>query len=220
VKIAGKIKKKRKKGEIRMNIHGILENTSVQCMTAAKAMEQKQEPGQELKPGQTKQEARPERTWPPSYDQYCSEDRNHRIASDSLQEASKQELKSASQPDKQEPNSLSQPDKQEPKSLSQPEPIPSSDSANEAEGKKGPEKDNRSGKEEETKKSETCTANTDQVDREIEKLKKKKKELEQQIQSETDEKKLSSLEKRLAQIEYELQQKDNDSYRRQHTVFT
>ena len=66
---------------------------------------------------------------------------------------------------------------------------------------------------------EKCTGNTDRVDREIEKLKRKKKELEGQIHSETDDKKIEQLEKELAQVERELSQKDNDAYRRQHTVF-
>ncbi|MCI9105545.1 MAG: hypothetical protein HFG56_07420 [Lachnospiraceae bacterium] len=69
------------------------------------------------------------------------------------------------------------------------------------------------------KKVEKCTGNTDRVDREIEKLKRKKKELEGQIHSETDDKKIEQLEKELAQVERELSQKDNDAYRRQHTVF-
>lgn len=69
-------------------------------------------------------------------------------------------------------------------------------------------------------KGKTCTANTDKVDREIEKLKKKKAELEQQLNSEKDERKIGELEKELAQVERELRQKDNDTYRRQHTQFT
>ncbi len=68
-------------------------------------------------------------------------------------------------------------------------------------------------------KAESCTGNTDKVDREIEKLKKKQEELERQINSETDDTKLKELEKRLAQIERELSQKDNDTYRRQHATF-
>lgn len=69
-------------------------------------------------------------------------------------------------------------------------------------------------------KEASCTGNTDKVDREIEKLKKKKAELEQQLSSETDERKIKSLEKELAQVERELSQKDNDAYRRQHAVYT
>lgn len=62
-----------------------------------------------------------------------------------------------------------------------------------------------------------CTTNTDKVDREIEKLKEKKQQLEQQIRSASgNEKKVQELEKKLAQIESELSQKDNDTYRRQN----
>ena len=69
-------------------------------------------------------------------------------------------------------------------------------------------------------KTEKCTGNTDKVDREIEKLKKRKKELESQLRTEEDEGKRRSLEGELAQVERELSQKDNDGYRRQHTVFS
>ena len=68
---------------------------------------------------------------------------------------------------------------------------------------------------------EKCTGNTDQVDREIEKLKEKKQQLEQQIKMASgDEEKVKELENQLAQVENELSQKDNDTYRRQHSVFT
>lgn len=70
------------------------------------------------------------------------------------------------------------------------------------------------------KKAETCTGNTDKVDREIKKLKKEKEELEQKINSEQDETKLRELEKKLEQVEQELRQKDNDTYRRQHAEFS
>lgn len=70
------------------------------------------------------------------------------------------------------------------------------------------------------KKAEKCTADTSKVDREIERLKKKKGQLEKQIHSAKDEKKIKALEKELQQVEKELQQKDNDGYRRQHTVFS
>lgn len=67
------------------------------------------------------------------------------------------------------------------------------------------------------KSAEKCTTNTDKVDREIEKLKEKKQQLEQQIRSASgNEKKVRELEKKLAQIEGELSQKDNDIYRRQN----
>ena len=58
------------------------------------------------------------------------------------------------------------------------------------------------------------------MDREIEKLKKKQKELEQRLNAETDEAKIKDLERQLAQVERELKQKDNDTYRRQHSTFT
>lgn len=67
-------------------------------------------------------------------------------------------------------------------------------------------------------KVESC--NTDAVDREIEKLKKKQEELKRQINSETDDTKIKELEKKLAQVEQELRQKDNDAYRRQHATYT
>lgn len=70
------------------------------------------------------------------------------------------------------------------------------------------------------KSEETCTGSTDKVDREIKRLKEKKKELEQQIRSASgDEKKVKELENKLAQVERELSQKDNDTYRRQHSTF-
>lgn len=68
---------------------------------------------------------------------------------------------------------------------------------------------------------EKCIANTNQVDREIEKLKEKKKELEQQIRAAFgDEGKIKELEKKLADVENELSQKDNDTYRRQNASVT
>ena len=69
-------------------------------------------------------------------------------------------------------------------------------------------------------KEEKCRGNTDAVDREIKRLKKKKEELEAKLDRETDEAKRETLERRLAQVENELRQKDNDAYRRQHSTFT
>lgn len=80
----------------------------------------------------------------------------------------------------------------------------------EGQGAKGPE-----GKKD---KGETWECNTDKVDREIEKLKKKQQELEQRLNTETDEAKIKDLERQLAQVERELNQKDNDTYRRQHAT--
>ena len=77
-------------------------------------------------------------------------------------------------------------------------------------GAKGPER--------KKDKDEVWEGNTDKVDREIEKLKKKQQELEQRINTETDEAKIKVLERQLAQVERELKQKDNDTYRRQHTT--
>ena len=79
-------------------------------------------------------------------------------------------------------------------------------------GAKGPEG--------EKDKGETWECNTDKVDREIEKLKKKQQELEQRLNTETDEAKIKDLEHQLAQVERELKQKDSDTYRRQHASFT
>ena len=84
----------------------------------------------------------------------------------------------------------------------------------------GPEEDGKKANgSDEKKKVETCTGDTSKVDREIEKLKRKKKELEQKVNRESDPDKAEDLKKQLAQVERELSQKDNDSYRRRHTVF-
>ena len=70
------------------------------------------------------------------------------------------------------------------------------------------------------RKTDRCTGSTDQVDREIERLRRKKETLERQISARTDEAEIERLERKLAQVERELAQKDNDAYRRQHTVFS
>ena len=69
-------------------------------------------------------------------------------------------------------------------------------------------------------KAEQCTGSTDQVDREIRRLRKQKETLERQLSAQTDEIRRRELERKLAQVERELAQKDNDTYRRQHTVFS
>lgn len=66
------------------------------------------------------------------------------------------------------------------------------------------------------KKSAT-KASTDKVDAEIRVLKNKKAQLEQKISSEPNS---ADLQRQLAQIENELRQKDNDTYRRQNTYFS
>lgn len=64
---------------------------------------------------------------------------------------------------------------------------------------------------------EKYVGSTDQVDREIEKLKEKKKQLKQQIQAAFgEEEKVEDLKRELAKVESELSRKDNDSYRRQN----
>lgn len=71
------------------------------------------------------------------------------------------------------------------------------------------------------KSEEKCVGSTDKVDREIKELKQKKQQLEQQLRSASgDENKVKELEKKLGQVERELSQKDNDTYRRQHSTFT
>lgn len=75
----------------------------------------------------------------------------------------------------------------------------------------------RLGKDENGNLKVLCTTNTDQVDREIKKLKEQKQQLEQQIKAAAgDEEKVKELEKQLSRIEGELSQKDNDTYRRQN----
>jgi len=69
-------------------------------------------------------------------------------------------------------------------------------------------------KEEET--SNVTTTNTDDVDREIERLKEKREQLASQIGRESDPQRKEELERELAQVEQELTRKDNDTYRRQH----
>ena len=90
---------------------------------------------------------------------------------------------------------------------------PEAEEPNQADqGAKGPE-----GKKD---KDEVWECDTDKVDREIEKLKKKQQELEQRLNTETDEAKIKDLERQLAQVEQELKQKDNDTYRKQNAAYT
>lgn len=77
---------------------------------------------------------------------------------------------------------------------------------------KGPEKGG--------KKEERWAGNTDRVDREIESLKRKLRELEQRLGAETDEVRAKDLKRQLDQVERELRQKDNDTYRKAHSTFT
>lgn len=68
-------------------------------------------------------------------------------------------------------------------------------------------------------RAETTTCDTDKVDREIENLRKIVERLERQLQVVTDGERAEKLEKQLEQAKQELQQKDNDTYRRQHAEF-
>ena len=70
--------------------------------------------------------------------------------------------------------------------------------------------DSKRVKNEKSEKSEMWRCSTDKVDREIEKLKKQKAELEGKL----------SMERQLSQVERELSQKDNDTYRKQHMEMT
>lgn len=89
---------------------------------------------------------------------------------------------------------------------------PEKDEEPEAPGKTAPP--GKSGKE------EKCRGSTDEVDREIKRLKEKKERLEARLGRETDETRREALERQLAQVEDELRQKDNDAYRRRHSTFT
>lgn len=110
-------------------------------------------------------------------------------------------------PDKTDnPNKINNPDKAD-----NPDKTDAPDSEKKSGGaKKSPQKP----------EPEICKGNNDKAEREIKKLKEKKKTLEQQIQAETDEVKAQKLEQELKQVENELRQKDNNSYLRQHTTFT
>lgn len=64
------------------------------------------------------------------------------------------------------------------------------------------------------------TLNTDQVDREIDKLKQTQTKMKQQIAATKDEKEKQALQTKLEQVKAELKMKDNDAYRRQHMQIT
>lgn len=66
---------------------------------------------------------------------------------------------------------------------------------------------------------ETVTGNTDNVDREIKNLRNKAQMLSRKLSS-ADENSAEEIQRELEQVNAELAQKDNDEYRRQHTVFT
>ena len=72
-------------------------------------------------------------------------------------------------------------------------------------------------KKETSYKSEKTTTDTDRVDKEIEKLKRRKAQIEQDLVAAKKEDK-ESLENELRVVNAELAQKDNDSYRRQNAM--
>lgn len=90
--------------------------------------------------------------------------------------------------------------------------APGAGGPGQAQGAKGPKG--------EQGKEERCVGDTGKVDREIERLKKERRELEERLGTETDEARIEDLERRLAQVERELSRKDNDAYRKQHSTFT
>lgn len=110
---------------------------------------------------------------------------------------------------------VSQDDEGNPK-IDYDEPKGSEENGKKADGK--PENSEDS-KKSDKKKSESCTGNTDKVDREIERLKKRLKELSQRVNS-AEGRERERIEKQIKSVESELAQKDNDTYRRQHTVFS
>lgn len=66
-----------------------------------------------------------------------------------------------------------------------------------------------------------CTTNTDKVDIEIKKLKEERKQILQELRKAGgDTEKQVDLQKRLSQLDAELQAKDNDAYRKQHATHT
>lgn len=69
------------------------------------------------------------------------------------------------------------------------------------------------------KDGEKCTANTDKVDSEIKMIKEKAEEIQKKLRYASGAEKFR-LEKQLRAVNAELMQKDNDSYRRQNTIFT
>lgn len=68
--------------------------------------------------------------------------------------------------------------------------------------------------------AEKAVSDTDGVDREINQLRNERRDLISQIRAENSEDRKAELEAMLGQLDSELAQKDNDSYRRAHTHFT
>lgn len=67
--------------------------------------------------------------------------------------------------------------------------------------------------------SDTTTANTDKVDREIKALRDKEQALRQKLRS-ADERTAEKIRHELEEVASQLAQKDNDEYRKQNTIYT
>ncbi len=67
-----------------------------------------------------------------------------------------------------------------------------------------------------TQKSKSATYNTDKVDAEIKRLREQKQQFEKQLRSASDPQQAVMLQKQISRLDRELQQKDNDAYRREH----
>lgn len=68
-------------------------------------------------------------------------------------------------------------------------------------------------------RAEVTVCDTGKVDRELENLRKRQEELSEQLRSAAPEQ-AGDIRRQLDQVDRELAQKDNDSYRRQHAVFS
>ncbi len=68
--------------------------------------------------------------------------------------------------------------------------------------------------------AERCVCSTDKVDREIARLRQKQQQLQQKLNQTEDPQQQEALQKQLDAVARELQQKDNDAYRRQHAEFS
>lgn len=70
-------------------------------------------------------------------------------------------------------------------------------------------------------KDTSTTTNTDSVDAEVEKLKKRRAQLQKQLQdAEGDESQRKNIEKQLAQLDAEIILKDSDAYRKQNATYS
>jgi len=72
----------------------------------------------------------------------------------------------------------------------------------------------------EPEKAERCTADTGEVDREIERLRDRRRRLEEALRTAQDPAEAEKLNRELARLEQELRQKDTDAYRRQKAEFS